>query len=515
MKKIKTKNRIGLHPVMTLLILCFIVIIISGILSFFNVQATFNKISPTTGELQVTTEAVNSLFSLSGLKYIFTNTVANFANFAVLPHLIIVLLGFGVMEKSGFLKTVIILCTKKAKKTTVTFMVVLICMLASIIGDLSYIIFIPLSALLFLYGKRNPTIGVIASFAALSCGAGLNFLLTSVDSSLITTSLSYAHLLQPGYAISPYAFLYVNLLAIIVLSLLITNITENIIAKRVPKYSFAEEENVEDDLVFTKKKKRGLAFAIMAGIVYLLIFIYNIIPGLPFSGNLLDNSQVLYIDKLFSYNSFFSNGFVFIVTVFFVILGLAYGIGARTIKNNKEFVDALGSSLNGIGKVLLMIFASATFISIMKQSNIGNVVAGFLANMIANTTFSGLPLVLLIFISTIVATLVLPNSLSKWPILASSVITTLMSSGISPEFAHIIYRFGESVSLGLTPVFAYFVVYLAFLEKYSQNDKQFKLSKAIKYQCPYALASVMVFVVIITVWYLLNLPVGIGTGVAI
>ena len=141
MKKLRVKEKIGLHPVMMLLILCFVVIILSGILSFFNVQATYSKVSSITGDYEVTTEAVKSLFSLSGLKYIFTSTVANFANLAVLSNLIIILIGIGIMVKSGFLKSVIILLTKKAKKTTVTFFLVLICIIASIVGDLSYVVF--------------------------------------------------------------------------------------------------------------------------------------------------------------------------------------------------------------------------------------------------------------------------------------------------------------------------------------------------------------------------------------
>ena len=64
MKKLRTKEKLGLHPVMMLLVLSFITIIASGILRLFNVQATFNKISSVTGDFQVTTEAINSLFSL-------------------------------------------------------------------------------------------------------------------------------------------------------------------------------------------------------------------------------------------------------------------------------------------------------------------------------------------------------------------------------------------------------------------------------------------------------------------
>ena len=513
MKKLRTKEKIGLHPVMMLLVLSFATIIISGLLRLFNVQSTFNQISSVTGDFQVTTEAVNSLFSLRGLKYIFTSTVSNFANFSVLTHLIIILLGIGIMVKSGFLKTIITLMTKKAKKTSVTFVLVLISILASLIGDLSYIILVPLGALLFLYGKRNPMIGIITTFASLTCGSALSLFLTSYDSSLINITLNNVNIINSGYNISSWAFILANVILIIALSFVITNVTENYLVKKLPKYEFSEEE-VEEELVLTRKQMRGLLFSLFAGLLYLLIFIYNIIPGLPFSGNLLDYSQSLYIDKLFSYNSFFSNGFVFVVAVFFVILGLAYGIGAKTIKNNKEFVDALGHSLNGIGKILVMIFAASAFMNIFKQSNIGNVVAGALTNLMQNSNFGGLPLVLLLFIFAGVIALFQPTVLFSYNIV-SGVIIKLMNAGISPEFTQLVFRLGSSVTLGLTPVFAYFVVYLAYLENYNQSNKPITIGEAIKYQLPYAAVTCIVYLLFIIVWYLVKFPIGIGAGVGL
>ena len=513
MKKLRTKDKIGLHPVMMLLVLSFATIVISGILRLFNVQATFNKISSVTGDFQVTTEAVNSLFSLSGLKYIFTSTVSNFANYAVLTNLIIILLGIGIMVKSGFLKTIITLMTKKAKKTSVTFVLVLISILASLVGDLSYIILVPLGALLFLYGKRNPMIGIITTFAGLTCGSALSLFLTSYDSSLINITLDNVHVINSGYTISSWAFLLANVILIIILSFVITNVTENYLVKKLPKYEFPEEE-VEEELVLTRKQMRGLLFSLFAGLLYLLIFIYNIIPGLPFSGNLLDYSQSLYIDKLFSYNSFFSNGFVFVVAVFFVILGLSYGIGAKTIKNNKEFVDALGHSLNGIGKIIVMIFAASAFINIFKQSNIGNVVAGALTNLMQNRNFGGLPLVLLLFIFAGVIALFQPTVLFSYNIV-SGVIIKLMNAGISPEFTQLVFRLGSSVTLGLTPVFVYFVVYLAYLENYNQSNKPITIKEAIKYQLPYAAVTCVLYLLFIIIWYLVKFPIGVGAGVGL
>lgn len=513
MKKLRTKDKIGLHPVMMLLVLSFATIVISGILRLFNVQATFNKISSVTGDFQVTTEAVNSLFSLSGLKYIFTSTVSNFANYAVLTNLIIILLGIGIMVKSGFLKTIITLMTKKAKKTSVTFVLVLISILASLIGDLSYIILVPLGALLFLYGKRNPMIGIITTFASLTCGSALSLFLTSYDSSLLNITLNNVNIINSGYNISSWSFILANVILIIALSFVITNVTENYLVKKLPKYEFSEEE-VEEELVLTRKQMRGLLFSLFAGLLYLLIFIYNIIPGLPFSGNLLDYSQSLYIDKLFSYNSFFSNGFVFVVAVFFVILGLSYGIGAKTIKNNKEFVDALGHSLNGIGKILVMIFAASAFINIFKQSNIGNVVAGALTNLMQNSNFGELPLVLLLFIFAGVIALFQPTVLFSYNIV-SGVIIKLMNAGISPEFTQLVFRLGSSVTLGLTPVFVYFVVYLAYLENYNQSNKPITIKEAIKYQLPYAAVTCVLYLLFIIIWYLVKFPIGVGAGVGL
>ncbi len=513
MKKLRDKEKIGLHPVMTLLLLSFVTIIVSGVLRLFNVQSTFNKVSIVTGDFQVTTEVVNSLFNLSGLKYIFTTTISYFANFAVLTHLIIILLGIGIMVKSGFLKTVVTLMTKKAKKTTVTYVLVLVSILSSLIGDMSYIIIVPLGALLFLYGKRNPMIGIITSFASLTCGSCLNIFLTSIDSSLISITLDNVHIINSNYTISSFCYIWAMIVLILVLSLVITNITENYLVKKIPKYEFLEED-ISSELVLTRKQMRGLLFSLFAGLIYILIFIYNIVPGLPFSGNLLDYSEVRYIDKLFSYNSFFSNGFVFVVAVFFVILGLFYGIGARTIKNNKEFIDSLGYSLNGIGKILVMIFAASAFINIFKQSNIGNVVAGALTNVMQNSDFAGLPLLLMLFIFSGIIALVQPSVLFSYDIV-SGVIIKLMNAGISPEFAQLVFRLGSSISLGLTPVFAYFVVYLAYLENYNQSNKPITLKEAVKYQLPYIGVTFVVYLLFIIIWYIVKAPIGIGSSVGL
>ncbi len=507
----KIKEKMTLHPIMALMILIVISICLSGLFTLLGIQGNYNKVNVNTLKYSNELISVSNLFSLSGIKYIFSSTVSNFVSFVPLSSLIIILIGLGVMEKSGFLRTVFTLLTKNSKKYSVTFVLVFISVIASLIGDLSYIIIIPISALLFIYGRRNPAIGIISSFAGLTCGSGLSILFTSIDSSLLNYSLLGAWTLDNSYNISTFSFIIIMLVAVILVTTLITLITERYIANKVESYKFEEDE---EEFSIGKKEKKGLAMAIIAGGVYLLIFIYNIIPNLPLSGNLIDKTQTLYIDKLFSYDSFFSNGFVFIVTLLFIILGLFYGIGAKTIKNNKDLCDDLGHSLDGVGKILVLLFFASTFISIFKYTNIGSIIVAFLANILNSVSFSGIPLIILLFIISALATIFLPSSIAKWAIISGVAIPLCMNSGISTEFAQVIFRFGESTTMGLTPVFAYFVIYLAYLEKYNQTNKPINLFKSIKYQVPYSAMTFIVLLVILVIWFIVGLPIGIN-GVSV
>jgi aminobenzoyl-glutamate transport protein len=138
----KLSEKIKLHPIMTFLVLIVLTILLSGILSALGLEATYKKVNTVTGSYDQTLVTVESLFSLSGLKYIFSSTVTNFASFTPLSMLVIILIGIGIMEKSGFLKTAFTALTQKCQKKTITFILVLVCLLLSIGGDLGYVIMI-------------------------------------------------------------------------------------------------------------------------------------------------------------------------------------------------------------------------------------------------------------------------------------------------------------------------------------------------------------------------------------
>lgn len=503
----KFKEKTTLNPVMTFLILILLTILLSGFLRLIGFEATYNKIDITTGEYIATSESVESLFSLSGIKYIFTSTVSNFTSFTPLSSLIIILIGIGIMEKSGFIKTTFTILTKYCKKYTITFWLVLLSVLLSISGDLGYVVMIPIAALMFGYGRRNPILGIVAVYAALTCGSGLSVIFTAVDSDMLRYTLANANNIDANYVLSTGAFVFIMTAAIIIVSIVITIITERFSSQNVVHYEFKEDKK---DLRLGRREYRGLLFSITAGAIYLLIFIYNIIPGLPLSGNLLDYTQNFYIDKLFSYNSFFSNGFVFVVTMLFIILGLFYGIGAKTIKNNNDFCEDLSHSLDGTGRTLILILLGSILVNVFKKSNIGTVITVSLANILNNNNITGAPLIVILFLITAASTFFLTGSSTRWSIISTTAIPAFMNNSLSPEFAQVIARFAECTTIGFTPLLAYFAVYLAYIEKYNQDEEPVPLLRTLKYQLIYGLVVGAILLVLLIGWYLIGLPIGIS-----
>lgn len=503
----KRKERTILHPIMVYIILIIGTIILSGILGIIGVSADYNSINTLRGDVDTTTAMVTSLFNLSGLKMIFRSTISNFASFAPLANLIIILIGIGIMDKSGFLEAFFTLVTKHASRFGVTLTLSFITIIASIMGDISYIIFIPICALFFKYGHRNPNAGIIMAFAGLTCGTGINVFMNSIDASLRSYTLLAALSLDTTYTISNYAYLFIMIIMTIVMAIAVAMITEKVIVPRLGHY----EEEIEEEFYLDKKKKRGLLFSLTIGIIYIVIFVYNIIPGLPLSGKLLDYSQTLYIDKLFGYNSFFNQGFAFVVTLFFFLCGLFYGIGAHTIKNNRDVCDYLGHSLDGIGKTLVLIFFASAFISIFKATDIGVTVTALLGNIVSSSGATGIVLVIISFIICFLATLILPSPVTTWSIMSGVMVPVFMNSGMTAEFAGLVFRAAECVAIGLTPIMAYFVIYLAFVEKYEVEDKPTSFIGSIKNILPYSGIAALIWVVALIILYIIGIPFGIGT----
>ena len=113
------KTKIKFNPILMFIILIAITIILSGLLSFFNVQADYSTVNTVTNEISNNNVVqIENLLSGSGIKSIATSAISDFVTFAPLSMLIIVLIGIGVLEKTGFTKTLFTIITQSFKKNT-------------------------------------------------------------------------------------------------------------------------------------------------------------------------------------------------------------------------------------------------------------------------------------------------------------------------------------------------------------------------------------------------------------
>ena len=520
-KKLRLK-KFYFHPTTVFLFLILLIVIVSGILSAFQMQATYNIINLNSKELEPTLITVENLLSFDGFKFLISNASKNFLSFAPLSMLLLSLLGISIAEATGFIETLTKRHLSKISKPTFTFIVILICTISSLINEVGYAILIPLAALIYFMNNRNPILGIITAFCGVSFGYGVSIFVGSMEVSLMNYTKDAALLIDETAHIALTSNLIFIIAATIILSIVGTIIIEKIIAPKVGKYKkeeeFAQTEqyniiNIEEEeqlmIEREKREKKGLQCSLVVSIIVLVIFIYSVIPNLPFSGMLLDMNEKIYLKQLFGDNSYFQDGFTYLVSLFLVLTSLAYGIGSKSIKNDKELLENASKKFQGIGSMIILIFVVSQFVAIWRKSNIGLIITAWLASLLEHMSLLGIPLLLITLIFIAISNIFLTSPTSKWMIFSPVVIPMFMQSNISPQFAQIVMRAGDSMTKGITPFLASFVIYIGYLNIYNlHKDKPYTIRKSLSIISPYFIIISITWILLVIGWYIIGLPIG-------
>lgn len=523
-KKLKLK-KFYLHPVTTFIILTFVVIVLSGIFSLFGMQATYSVLNSKTWQLETTLVTVENLFGFNGLKYLISNAAKNFISFTTLSNLLIALIGLGIVQATGLMEVFIKRVLTKIDNKKITFIIIFLATISSLINDIGYVILIPIAALVFKENNRNPLAGIVAAFCGVAFGYGATIFVGSMEVNLISITEASARLIDSSYHVALTSNLVIIIVSSIILSIIGTIIVEKNIIPRIGKYKEKNElsktqeieiiETVEEEeqrkLAEEIYEKRGIKYAVIASIIFAIFFIYSLIPNLPFSGLLLNMEEKTYLGQTFGTNSYFQDGFTFMVSLFFIITGLAYGIGAKTIKNDRELLVESGNYMLEVTALIPMVFFATQFIAVFRKTNIATILTAWGANIINSVDFTGIPLILLVVIIFSFVNLFNTTPTAKWTILAPIVVPKLMQSNISPEFSQFILRATDSMTKGITPLLTYFVIFVGYLNIYNPNKKRpITIGMALKIITPYCLIISLVWLSIMVLWYLTGLPIGIG-----
>lgn len=507
------KKKIRLHPALVFLILTLIIMIISSVGNILNLETSYYVVNEATGDLTSQVVNINNLFNRTGIQYLISNMLNNFIHFAPLGNLIIGLLGVGVAYKTGFLNSFFKMISEKIPRKFITFMIVFLGIIFSMFYEVGYVILIPLAAIMFMNLGRHPSAGICAAFSGITFGYGANFCINRLDSMLLEYSNKAVGILDSSYIVNMYGNIIFTVISTFILAYVGMIITEKIVIVKLGKYYFDEEEPSQEAII-TKKEKKGVIISLIATFFVCLILCYCLIRGLPFSGLLLDLSKSSYIDALFGEGSYFYQGSVTIFSFLLIFSATIYGIRVGTIKNNRDLVDGMSYYLKDVASLLVLIFFAAQFCLIFKQTNIGLFIVASLSEFLNSMQLSGILLVIITFLVVAVATFFVPMASTKWAMLSPILVPMFMQASMTPEFAQVVFRAADSSMKGLTPIFSYFVILIGFLHIYNKRKNDvITIPDAMSLMIPYTIAFTIVLFIIILAFYIIGIPIGIGTGV--
>ena len=203
---------------------------------------------------------------------------------------------------------------------------------------------------------------------------------------------------------------------------------------------------------------------------------------------------------------------VVIIALLFMIPGIAYGLGAKTIKNDKDVINLMSKSMSTMGGYIVLVFFASQFVQYFNYTNIGIVIAVNGANLLKNIGFTGIPLIILFIILTAFINLFMGSASAKWAIMAPIFIPMLMNLGSSPALVQMAYRIGDSTTNIISPLMSYFALIVAFAEKY---DKKSGVGTLITTMVPYSIAFLIGWTILLIIWVMCNIPLGPGVSVFI
>lgn len=497
----KKKNKLALGPVFTIIILIFLVILASTILSLLQVDAEKTQIIK--GSLETSSVTVNNALTKEGIKYFLSNILTNVQIFKPLVLLIIALITVSIGEASGLFKAIFIKL-KGINPRLLTLLVLLLGISGTFIGEYSYIFFLPIIAILYQNIGRKPLLGILTIFIGITLGYGTGLILNNEEIILsILTERAASLEVDQDFIYSLTSNAYVFIVSAIIISTVGMVIIHSVLDKKVPKSTIEEEK----ELVISKK---AIHYSTLAFIVMLLAVIYMIIPGLRGSGILLGEGSS-YVEKLFGSNSPFYEAFTFIILLMTMVCGFIYGFISKNIKDSNEYSVGLSKNFEDLGYLFVLLFFTAQLIGLLEWTNLGEIICCGLVNLLSSLSFSALPLMIVFFIAVIVMTVFMPSAEQKWALASPILVPLMMQANLTPSFTQLVFRIADSIGKSITPFFAYFIVMLAFLEKYNTKENvKITVFGTLKMILPTILLFAGLWLLIILGWYITGLPTGPG-----
>jgi aminobenzoyl-glutamate transport protein len=512
------------HPAIIFLGLIGLVMLLSAVLAAFDVSVTYDVAEqpPVVAEQEYVggsvvpevnvppdeyldedivivqeTTSIRSLLGGDGIRFIFSSFVNNFASFSVVAVVFIAMIGVGVAEEAGLMAALIRKLVKVSPPKTLAFIIVLVGGLSSIATDAGYLILIPLGAAAFLSVGRHPLAGIAAAYAGVSAAFAVNVLITPLDGLLTEVTNEAIHIADPNQSIDLTANLWFSIASTIFVAIVITFIVQRITEPGLGRYT-GEVAGVDENDV-PEGEPRGLRFATYGALATLgVITLLTVFPDAPLrnpeTGDIFNNSPLM-------------DGLIFIITLVFLVAGICFGIGAKTITSSVDVINAIVKTFSGLSGLIFLLLLISQFIAFFNFSNIPTVVAVEMADWLEGADIGALWLLIGFIFVILILDLIIPGALPKWAIFAPIFVPLFLRLDVAPQTVLAAYRLGDSPMNVITPL----MVYLPFIVLVAQRyKKDAGLGTIISLMLPYTAIVLVTWLVFFVVWYLLGIPMGPG-----
>ena len=451
------------HPVLMFLYLIIFVILLSAVLNLAGVSVTeqiavavpqemdVEYYEDTTApgvvapdetlsenfEIQETTISVRSLLSVEGIRFIFTSFVPNFQGFGVVAITFIAMMGAGVAEAAGLMAALIRKLVKVAPRRWITFIIVFVGVLSSVASDAGYLILIPLGAAAFVSLRRHPLAGLAAAYAGVSAVFAVNIIFTPIDS-MLTEITNEAIGMTGGQPLTMTANWFFMIVSSFAMAFVATVVTERIVEPRLGKYTpdadHAPLAEISDEDELGARESRGLKYAGYATLAFIALILVLYLPaGAP-----------LRSPAGYEGNSPLMDSLLFIITIGFLIAGIAYGKGAGTMKTSNEVIAAITKTFSGLAGLIFMLLMISQFIAYFNYTNMPTVAAIWMAELLERANIGALPLLIGFILVIMLLDIIIPGVVPKWAIFAPVFIPIFTRLGTSPQTLLAAYRVGDS-----------------------------------------------------------------------
>lgn len=448
------------------------------------------------------TFAVRNLLSADGLQVFFSSFVDNFAAFSVVAVVLVAMAGVGVAEHAGLMAALIRKIVKVAPRWSLAFILIFVGVVSSVASDAGYLILIPLSAAAFLSVGRHPLAGMAAAFAGVGAIFGVNILITPTDSMM--TEITNEALGNIGaQPLSVTANFYFSIVCSVVLALVAVLVTVKIVEPRLGKYELADplSNNAEED-VDAAAEARGLKFALWALVVVIIgVLAISLPPGAPLrdteTGDLIGATP-------------FMASLIFIISLAFLVCGIFYGMGAKTMQGGDAVVGAIAKTFGSLGGLLIMFLMISQFIALFNWTNIPTVAAVEAAQLLERASIPAVLLLIAFILVIFLLDIILPGLVPKWAIFAPIFLPIFASLDVAPQTLLAAYRVGDSPMNVLTPLMVYMPFIVTIAQRYKKDAG---IGTVIALMVPYTMWLLVAWIAIFAAWFLLGIPWGPGAPV--